>query len=240
MDTIIAENLSFSYSGYPVLQNASFQVQAGEFIAVIGPNGGGKTTLLYLIMAFLKPKSGSLKIFGRSPKEAGPMMGWVPQNFHYDRHFPISVLEVVLMSRLSKTNFLGNYSKEDKVLALQALEQVGLKGFEKTPFSELSGGQAQRVLIARALASNPHLLLLDEATANVDKEAQAEIHKILNHLKGKITILMVTHDLNAIFDSVDRVLCVQTQVTPLSKEEVCQHFALGLYHPPLKTLKRDP
>jgi zinc transport system ATP-binding protein len=216
-----------------VLTNVSFQILQGEFIGVIGPNGGGKTTLLKLLMGFLKPASGSLKIFGNNPADARHDIGYVPQRMPFDRLFPISVWEVVLTGRLAHLPWHGVYKAHDKELAHKALAAVELAPFADRAFGSLSGGQAQRVLIARALVSEPKLLLLDEPTSSVDVEAQAEIYDLLAKLRGTMTLAMVTHDLQAVIERVDRVLCVQGVVMPLKPEEVCQHFTMGLYHTPL-------
>ncbi|MBA3720856.1 MAG: metal ABC transporter ATP-binding protein [Parachlamydiaceae bacterium] len=236
MNPIIeAEDLFFSYQNTSVLSNVSFKVFPGEFIGLIGPNGGGKTTLLKLILGFLKPTKGKLRIFDKSPNIHldSQCLSYVPQSVRFDRQFPISVLEVVLSGLLNKLPWYGRFSPKEKHSAFDALEQVGLVNFADRAFGTLSGGQAQRVLIARALVSNPQVLLLDEPTASVDSKAEADIYAILKQLKGKMTILMVTHDLNAAIDQVQRLFCVQGNVISLEPEEVCQHFALGLYHAPL-------
>lgn len=230
---IEVENLSFSYQDFLVIRNASFAVNAGEFIGIIGPNGGGKTTLLKLLMGFLKPLSGSLTVFGKPAGDSVQKIGYVPQAMRFDKLFPISVLDVVLLGRLSNLPWYGCYSKADKQAAIEALEMVGLANFQDRAFGTLSGGQAQRVLIARALASHPSLLLLDEPTASVDPEVQAEVYALLKKLSGKMTILMVTHDLSAAINYVERVICVQHNIITLQPREVCEHFAIGLYHPPL-------
>jgi len=233
MDTIVVEDLFFSYPECPVLQSISFSAPQGEFIGIIGPNGGGKTTLLSLLMGFLKPQKGLISILGKSPAESRQKMGWVPQIFHFDKQFPISVLEVVLTGRLQNASWYGKYGKEDKKYALEALEKVGMLSYQKARFADLSGGQAQRVLIARAIANHPPILLLDEPTASIDAQAQLAIYDILEELKGSVTILMVTHDLKAISAHVERVFCVQGELSILSKDTVCNHFTLGVYHSPL-------
>lgn len=233
MDDIHVEHLFFAYQGNPVLKDVSFTIPKGDFVGIIGPNGGGKTTLLHLLMGFLRPDKGSIKILGKQPKEARHFIGWVPQNFHYDRQFPISVLEVVLGGRLHHTNWLGRYQKEDVQKALEALEKVEMLRSQKDRFAELSGGQAQRVLLARALAGDPKILFLDEATAHVDLQAQKDIYRLLKSFEGTMTILMVTHDLKAAVDYVKRVFCVEGGLAAMTKDTVCSHYALGLYHPPL-------
>lgn len=228
------DHLYFSYQDNPVLIDVSFSVHSGEFIGIIGPNGGGKTTLLKLLLGFLKPTKGSIFLFNEpSGQHAKHPISYVPQAMRFDREFPISALEVVLSGLLSRLPWYGCFSQKDRRLAYEALEQVGLGSFAERPFGTLSGGQAQRVLIARALVSKPQLLLLDEPTASVDSQAESDIYNILKELKGKMTIMMVTHDLRAAVDHVERLLCVQGTVFSFKAEELCEHFAMGLYHTPL-------
>ncbi|MDF2549673.1 MAG: ABC-type transporter, ATPase subunit [Chlamydiales bacterium] len=227
------QEVNFSYYDTPVLMDVSFDIQPGAFVGLIGPNGGGKSTLLKLIMGFLEPQQGALSLFGQSPLKKASCIGYVPQALQFDRQFPISALEVVLEGCLSAHRLWPRHRAIDRKKALQALSQVGLESFYDAPFGSLSGGQAQRVLIARALASDPEILLLDEPTAMVDSQAELDIYAILKGLKGKMTILMVTHDLNAIVTQVEKVLCAQKRVVALRPEEVCAHFAVGLYHIPL-------
>jgi zinc transport system ATP-binding protein len=229
------EHVSFGYSDVLVLQDVSCTIYEGEFVGIIGPNGGGKTTLLRLLMGFLKPQKGQIKLFGKIPTEELPEIAYVPQTVRFDKLFPISVLEVVMQGRLAHLPWYGFYSQKDKEIALEALDRVSMTGFQNNAFGTLSGGQAQRVLIARALASRPKLLLLDEPTASVDAQAQAEIYAILKSLAGTMTILMVTHDLNMAIEHVKKIICVQRTVLALTPQEVCEHFALGLYHTPLIT-----
>lgn len=230
------DNVSFSYPETSVLKNVSFQVSSGEFIGMIGPNGGGKTTLLKLILGFLKPSRGTVKVFGEitgSQFSHTQRLAYVPQSVRFDRDFPISVEEVVLSGLISNLPWYGQFSKKDRLAAKKALETIGLSHLAEAAFGTLSGGQSQRVLIARALVSNPKLLLLDEPTASVDSRAEADIYALLKQLRGQMTILMVTHDLGAAIDQVERILCVQGSVISLKPEEVCKHFAFGLYHMPL-------
>lgn len=228
------QDVSFSYADTTVLKDVSFQVNSGELIGIIGPNGGGKTTLLKLILGIFNPDQGSIQVLGSSPTNSISQVAYVPQGLRYDRQFPISVMELVLSGRLSRLPWYGLYSAADKQAAKEALDLVGMLPFRNRAFGSLSGGQAQRALIARALVSEPRLLLLDEPTANVDAQAEALIYSILKELQKKMTILMVTHDLKAAIDIVGRVLCVQGGVLSLLPQEVCEHFALGLYHAPMK------
>jgi zinc transport system ATP-binding protein len=237
MDSIVSlKNVYFSYQETKVLEDVCFEVSQGEFTGIIGPNGGGKTTLLKLLMGFLSPARGLISIFGESPLNARNEIAYVPQSLRFDRQFPISVIELVLGGRLSHLPWYGKFSPEDKQIALEALKQVGMHDFQHHSFGKLSGGQAQRVLIARALASEPRLLLLDEPTASVDPHAESEIYDILTKLQSKMTILMVTHNLQTAIELFDKVLCVNHTTALLNPQQVCEHFAFGLYHTPLLKL----
>lgn len=235
MSSIIqVAGVAFAYESDTILKDVNFQVKEGEFIGIIGPNGGGKTTLLKLVMGFLKPKQGSITVFNKTPRMGSAQLAYVPQGLRFDRQFPISVIELVLSGRLSRLPWHGQYSQEDQQAAEEALDKVNLLSLQRQSFGTLSGGQAQRALIARALVSHPKLLILDEPTASVDVQAEADIYSILRSLRHSMTILMVTHDLRVAIDLVDRVLCVQGGVLSLLPQEVCEHFALGLYHTPLQ------
>jgi len=233
LPAIKIQGLDFFYENTPILQDISATIHVGEFIGIFGPNGGGKTTFLKLLMGLLKPSRGKISLFGKTPRSARSRIGYVPQAMHFDKQFPITVLEVVLMGCLQKATWWGAFSSKEIQRAEQALATVGLAGKEHHPFGTLSGGQAQRVLIARALAANPALLLLDEPTANIDKEAEHLIYKLLSELKKKMTIIMVTHDLQAILQMVDQSLCIHRKLTAHLPKDLCEHFAMGLYHPPL-------
>ena len=223
MNYLQAQNLAFRYDKEPILEAVNLIINKGEFIGVFGPNGGGKTTFLKLLMGFLKPSEGFIHL-------STTKIGYVPQVTRFDKQFPISVLEIILMGFLSKCTWWGAYPSEAKQKAKQALERVGLKGKEKQPFGTLSGGQAQRVLIARAIVNDPELLLLDEPTANIDIEAEAAIYKLLEELRHSMTILIVTHDIKGILGKVDRLLCIHRTAKFYAPKEVCNHVSLGLYH----------
>lgn len=227
------EKICFAYQENDVLKNISFTVSPGEFVGVIGPNGGGKTTLLKLLMGFLSPSSGRIELFSQTPVAARQSIAYVPQSLQFDKQFPISVLELVLGGRLAHLPWYGIFSRRDKQAALEALDQVGLLDFQNRLFGSLSGGQAQRALIARALASQPKLLLLDEPTASVDVQAEMDIYKILRSLQGHITIIMVTHNLKAAVELVEKVICIEQVATVIEPNQICKHFSYGLYHDPL-------
>lgn len=236
MTTALAiHNVSFAYQDSKVLKDISFTVDNGQFVGIIGPNGGGKTTLLKLILGFLKPNAGTISVFGMAPKNAHCNIAYVPQALHFDRQFPISVLELVLEGRLSHLPWYGVFSQQDKQAAIEAISSVGLTDLIDRPLGSLSGGQMQRALIARALASHPKILILDEPTASVDAQSEADIYAILKKFRGNMTILMVTHNLQAAIELFEIVICVQKTSTILDPKQVCEHFALGLYHAPLNS-----
>ncbi len=232
---ISVQNLRFCYDKIPILEKVNFSIDEGEFIGIFGPNGGGKTTLLKLLTGMLRPDYGDVQLLGKDPADSRGQIGYVPQILRFDKDFPISVIEVVLMGCLSKLRWWGRYPKGTKEVAHAALHKVGLADFARASFGTLSGGQAQRALIARAIVNHPKILLLDEPTASVDPKAEQEIHQLLVDLNHTMTIVMVTHDLQSIIDKAKRLLCVHRQVTTMRAKEVCEHFALGLYHTPLSS-----
>jgi len=228
--SIETANLNFSYGDTLILDKINIAIEIGSFVGIIGPNGGGKTTFLKLLMGFLHPSSGTIRLFGQSPHQMRHRIGYLPQFSQTDRDFPITVLELVLLGAISNQ---FSYPPDAKAKALQLLEELGLSSYRSQPFSSLSGGLAQRALFARALISDPDLLLLDEPTANIDPSSKVAILDILSSFKGKKTILLVTHDLKTVIERVDLVLCIQNQATSYLPELLCEHFALGLYHAPL-------
>jgi len=225
---IKASNLTFSYRDRTILSNVSFEVNTGEFIALIGPNGSGKTTMLQLLMGFYKPKKGSITV------DPSVRIGYVPQSPLFDKMFPVTALDIVEMGCTSYYIPIAGISSKGRKIAMDALDRVGMAEHAKQPFGTLSGGQAQKVLIARALASSPNVLILDEPTANVDAQSERSILELIHSLKKETTILMVTHDFHAITRFVDRVLLFQRNVISLRPEELCNHYAIGVYHEPHK------
>ena len=204
-------NLAFSYDKVPVLVDVNLKVERGEFATIVGPNGGGKTTLLKLLLGILKPVQGKIAVLGSVPEKARLKVGYMPQHADLDPQFPITVMDVVLLGRLGR-RFGGRYSKEDRQLAWKALEEVQLESRARTPFSRLSGGQKQRALIARALCCNPQMLLLDEPTANIDPEVEENLLTILQELNQRMTILLVSHDMGFVSRVVKSVICVNRRV----------------------------
>ncbi len=212
-DNIIEiQNLNFSYNRQPVLRDLNLSVHPGDFIAMIGPNGGGKTTLLKLMLGLLNADSGSIQIFGQPAQDVSHRIGYVPQAVHINKNFPISALDVVLMGKLKPGRGWSRHSQQDRVAALKALEQVEMKKFHDQLIGELSGGQQQRVFVARALATDPELLFLDEPTASIDTKGQNELYSHLKELNEEITIIVVSHDLMVISGYIKSVICVNQRL----------------------------
>jgi len=205
------QNVSFAYHSLPVLENVNLIVDHGEFVTIVGPNGGGKTTLLKLLLGLLHPDSGVIRVFGEKPQKSRLRTGYVPQQVSLDTKFPVTVMDVVLLGRLGN-RLGGRYSSEDRRIAARALEEARLSHLANRLFSEISGGQRQRALIARALCVDPVLILLDEPTANIDPEVERNLLEILQGLNQRMTILMVSHDIGFVSQVVERVVCVNRKV----------------------------
>lgn len=207
-------DLDFSYQEHPVLKAVNLEITEGELGSIVGPNGGGKTTLLKLILGLIEPDNGGIEIFGENPEKARRKIGYMPQHAHLDPLFPVSVINVVLMGQIGKqrNNLFGGYSRQALNTARQALSDVGLSDHAKDSFNQLSGGQRQRVLIARALCTEPELLLLDEPTANIDQRSEENLYETLVRLNKRMTILLVSHDLGFVSQVVKSVICVNRQV----------------------------
>jgi zinc transport system ATP-binding protein len=205
-------NINFSYNHVPILENITLNVYEKDFLGIIGPNGGGKTTLIKIVLGLLKPTRGKITIFGKPPAKGRSLIGYVPQAFNFHRDFPITVLDVVLMGQLRKTKIGHRYALKDKTIAQSVLEQVEMFAFKDRPISNLSGGQLQRVMIARALISKPKLLILDEPLSNIDSRWQTSFYQLLRQLKQSMAIMLVTHDTSALLTYVDQVACLNRQL----------------------------
>lgn len=209
---IKVRDLNFSYNGQPVLRDVDLEVAAGDFMAMIGPNGGGKTTLLKLMLGLLSADRGQILIFGKSPKAVSHRIGYVPQDVHINKDFPVSVLDVVLMGKLKPGRGWTRHSDNDRAAARQALEKVEMADHDDRRIGELSGGQLQRVFVARALVTEPDLLFLDEPTASIDTKGQREFYTLLKELNESITIIVVSHDLMVVSGYVKSVACVNQRL----------------------------
>jgi zinc transport system ATP-binding protein len=199
---------------HTVLNRVSLDLEEGDFLGLIGPNGGGKSTLLKVILGLIRPGRGEVKVFGTSPDAARGRVGYMPQKTLFDPNFPVTAFEVVLMGRFSKTGLFRRYSQTDREAALHALEAVGMRELANREIGALSGGEQQRVFVARSLVSEPRLLLLDEPTAGVDAAQQADFYELLSHLNREkgIAIILVSHDITAVSKYVNKIACLNQRL----------------------------
>lgn len=232
------KDVSFAYETAPVLQDVNLTVPPHELLWVVGPNAGGKTTLLKLILGLLTPDSGQVRTLGQTPHRARHHVGYVPQWTNHDPQFPITAFDVVLMGRL-QSRWRPRYTRADRDVAFGALDDVGLADVADRSFSELSGGQRQRILIARALATEPKLLLLDEPNANVDLAAENRLYEIIGGLKSRMAILMVTHDLGFVAETVAGVVCVNRQVVVHPTSDITGEIIHEIYGEHVRMIRHD-
>ena len=212
------DGVSFSYGNQLVVDNASFSIDKKDFFGIIGPNGGGKTTLINLVFGFLKPDKGKIRLFGKDAIRSGELkrIGYLSQNATiFDHNFPATVFEVASMGRFAKTGLMKQLSKKDRASVEKSLKAVDMLDLRSKKIGDLSGGQQQRVFIARALAAEPEILILDEPLSGVDMESQHKFYDMLRRLNKKmgLTIILVSHDVNMVSKSLTKIACVNSRVT---------------------------
>lgn len=208
------DKVSFGYGTGNAVEDVTLKIYDKDFFGIIGPNGGGKTTLIKLILGLESVSKGKLLVFGSKPGIWRKRIGYVPQYTNFDFNFPISVRDVVLTGRLGNSPLLFGYSTEDKNAASETMESLGIDHLKNRRLGSLSGGERQRVLIARALVSDPDLLILDEPTSSVDIGAEENIYGLLKGLNESITIILISHDIGFVTSHVNKVAC-------LNKKLVC-------------------
>jgi len=212
-DLVAIDNLSFAYATNVALENINLTVPAGTTLGLIGPNGGGKTTLMKAMLGLIEPDHGRIVIGGLDPKKAvrqGNLIGYLPQRPRTPRNFPASVRQVVRMGLAGKAGLLRRPTADDYAFIESLMSRVGIADVADHPVGELSGGQLQRVYIARALAPRPRLLLLDEPTVGIDRGGQQRFIEFIQQLKGELglTLVFVSHDLRAVTAIADRIACL--------------------------------
>lgn len=231
------EEVSFSYGGPPVLEQVSLEVEAREFLGLVGPNGGGKSTLLNVVLGLLEPTSGTVSVLGRSPREARRAIGYVPQQATFARDFPISVEDAILLGRLGKTRVIGGYRRQDRDLALQAMQEVEIDDLRNRRVGTLSGGQFQRMLIARALVADPQIMILDEPTANIDLRVEEDIFDLFKELNKRMTLIVVSHDIGFISQYVTRVACLNRTLVCHRTADITGEVIDKLYGTPVRMIQ---
>ena len=238
MKTVIdLQAVDFSYGAVPVLSAIDLHVLEGEFLGVVGPNAGGKSTLLKLILGLLEPQAGSIRVLDHNPRSASRMLGYVPQYPGFPRDFPITVEQVVQLGRLGVNRPAGwrgalwpaRLSRADRDAARAALAEVEAVDVATREIGSLSGGQLQRVLLARALVGEPRILILDEPTANIDQRMESEIFDLLKLLNARMTILVVSHDVAFVSQYVNRVACINRTLVCHRTDEIDGQVIQDLY-----------
>jgi zinc transport system ATP-binding protein len=223
--------VSFAYGPRQILSSVDLQVDQGAFVAVLGPNGGGKTTLLKLLLGFITPQSGDIRILDQRPGRALSRIGYLPQSTAIRSDFPMAVTEAVQSGLLTRSSLGPWYPSGSRDRALDALERVGMRDHADHALSSLSGGERQRVLLARALVCEPELLLLDEPSANMDLAARQQLHELLASLAPKVTVLAVSHDVSILSAGVSGVVCVNQSVHYHPGSELTQDMLTRMYGP---------
>ncbi|PNV82489.1 MAG: ABC transporter [Sulfurimonas sp.] len=210
---IEVKNLSFAYDKDLVLEDVNLEIFEKDFMVLIGPNGGGKSTLVKLILGINPLQKGSIAILDKSIRKSISQIGYVPQNTNINLNFPIKAIEVVMMGKNSQKNSLFGYKKEEILHAMQLLEKVGMKEFANTKIGLLSGGQRQRVMIARALYVDPKILLLDEPTSSIDADGQKQIYELLKELNKEITVIVISHDISILLEYASKVAHINKKLS---------------------------
>ena len=228
------KNLTVKREGQTVLDSVSLNIEEGQSYAIIGPNGGGKTTFLKSILGLIKPDSGSVKIYGEAPAVNRYLLGYVPQFHTFDFSYPISVRDMVLTGRLGHIKGIRRkYSDEDRKSAEEAMKTLGILHLADRTLNDLSGGEQQRAIIARAIVGNPKVLLLDEPTVYVDSPTEEKFHDILVELHKKMTVIMVTHDIGVISSGVDVIACLNVKMFTHYTAEITGDMIRNTYKCPV-------
>ena len=228
------DKLFVKYGNTPAICDVCLNVDEGDYLGIIGPNGGGKSSLLKAMLGIIPISAGTVEVFGKCPGRNGERIGYVPQLAAMDKEFPITLREVVLTGRLNrKLTPFYKYSKQDRDITEEILERVGIENLKDRQISALSGGEFQRMLIARALAVKPRLLLLDEPTASIDAVSRAQIYELLSELNKEMTIILVTHDLLAISSQVKRLACLNGKLVYHGEPEINEDIVNTLYGCPV-------
>ena len=235
-EVIRLEDVWVQYNGVTVLEGVNLSVQNLDFLGIIGPNGGGKTTLLKVILGLVKPNRGKVTVMGGPPEKSRRFIGYVPQITHFDREFPATVLDVVLMGLLGRKGLLRRYTEEDRRAAYKALESMEMLELKDRQVGKLSGGELQRVLLARALVSDPKILLLDEPTASIDEPTKTQLYELLKDLNRRITIVLVSHDIGVISAYVDKIACLNRRLFYHGSKEITAETMEETYRCPIELI----
>ena len=223
------EHLSAGYEGKEVLHDINLTVYKDDYLGIIGPNGGGKTTLMRLILGLMKPTDGSIRFYKDGEKVRGISMGYLPQYNHLDKQFPISVYEVVLSGLSKAKSLFSRYTQAQHQQVLDCLEQMQLTELKDRHIAALSGGQLQRVLLARAIVSKPDVVILDEPNTYIDRRFQKQMYEMLEQINRECAIIIVSHDVAEVLNNVKHIACVNHHLhyhdtADMPREKLEEHF----------------
>jgi len=232
-EVVKLNNVWFYYDGKLALKEVNLLVYEKDFLGIIGPNGGGKTTLLKVILGLVKPNQGEVSIFNLFPEEGKKYIGYVPQNFLFDQDFPIDVFNVVMMGRYPRRGLINRYTKEDKKAVIEALKRVNMVDYKDEQIGRLSGGEQRRVFLARALVNNPKLLLLDEPLASIDAKMRKSFYELLGKLNEEITIILISHDIGAVSTYVKKIACLNQVLFYHGAKEIKKEDLERVYQCPI-------
>ena len=235
-EVVKLEDVWVHYNGVPALEDVNLTIGPNDFLGIIGPNGGGKTTLLKVILGLVQPSHGSVSVLGQPPAEGRRRIGYVPQHNLFDHDFPIKVWDVTLMGCYARTGLFRRYGREARGRVRDALATMNMLDRKDRQIGELSDGEQQRVLIARALVADPAMLLLDEPTASVDSAMQTEFYDLLDSLKQRMAIVLVSHDVSAISVHVDKMACLNRELFYHGSPEIDADILEATYKCPVQMI----
>lgn len=221
MNNIIKiENLSAGYENKKVLENINLNISEKDFLGIIGPNGGGKTTLIKVILGLLKPTSGKISYYSNGINVDSIEIGYLPQYNNIDRKFPISVYDVILSGLDKQKSLFSRFKKEHHSKVEETIYMMGLEGLENRSIGQLSGGQMQRTLLGRAIVSDPKAIILDEPNTYIDKRFEAKLYSLLEEINKERAIILVSHDIGSVLQNVKSIACVNGMLDYHPQNEV--------------------
>ena len=223
MKTIVSlKNIQAGYDGKTILKDVSFDIHENDYVGIIGPNGGGKSTLLKVILGIIKPTKGEVAYFKNGERTSRISMGYLPQYNKIDKTFPISVYDTILTGVTNDRGLFGRFTAEQRQQVDATIAKMDLQGLEDRPISALSGGQLQRILLARALVSRPDILILDEPNTYIDEIYQAQMYSLLDNLNKECAVILVSHDIEMMKEKAKQIVCVNRSVRHYDTEETSQ------------------
>ncbi len=228
------DNIVAGYDNKIVLHDVSLDIWENDFLGIIGPNGGGKTTLLKIILGLLKPKSGSVRYFDGEKEVSSLKIGYLPQMNKIDKKFPISVREVVLSGLMAEKPRFRDFTAEQKQRAEEVISQMGLQELAKRAIGDLSGGQLQRVLLGRSMVSRPKVLILDEPNSYVDKRFESHFYNLLEEISKESSIILVSHDIGTVLSMVKNIACINETLHYHSGADISAEWLENKYACPIE------